>query len=128
MTEELKKLKTELEIATTEEIIEQLEYCGRDPYYSDIYEIVVAEIEKRLKTIENKWHDLKKNPLDIPKGDIHRKILLQDRYGDIYTGNYYPKDNCHSEDCFAVEYLEYGFQGCHFVAFEQIAKWKEFEE
>ena len=44
MTEELKKLKTKLEIATTEEIIEQLEYCGRDPYYSDIYEIVVQEI------------------------------------------------------------------------------------
>lgn len=76
----------------------------------------------------SKWHDLKKEPADIPKGDIHRKILLQDRYGNIYTGNYYPKDDYHPEDCFAVEYLEWGFQGCNFVAFEQIAKWKEFEE
>ena len=128
MTEEIKELKTKLKTAKSKEIIEQLEYCGRDPYYSDIYEIVVAEIEKRLKVLENKWHDLKKNPLDVPQGDIHRQILLQDRYGYIYTGNYYPKDNCHPEDCFAVEWLDKGFQGCNFVAFEQIAKWKEFEE
>ena len=75
-----------------------------------------------------KWHDLKKNPSDVPQGDIHRQILLQDRYGYIYTGNYYPKDDCHSEDCFAVKWLDKGFQGCNFVAFEQIAKWKEFKE
>ena len=75
------------------------------------------------------WHDLRKDPNDLPKGEnIHRKVLLQDRYGNVYTGNYYPKDKCHSENCFSVEYLEYGFQGCNFVAFEQIAKWAEFME
>ena len=76
----------------------------------------------------DKWHDLKKDSSDVPKGDIHRKILLQDRQGNIYTGNYYSKDDCHPEDCFAVEFLEWGFQGSNFVAFEQISKWKEFEE
>ena len=90
------------------------------------------------------WHDLKKNPNDLPKqinksllkntrgslldNGIHRTILVQDRYGYIYTGSYYPKDDCHKEDCFAVEFLEYGFQGSQFVAKEQIAKWCEFPE
>lgn len=52
------------------------------------------------------WHDLEKDPKDLPKGDeddyekgIHRKT---------------------------VEFLEYGFQGNHFVAREQIKKWSEF--
>ena len=72
------------------------------------------------------WHDLRENPNDLPKGDVHRKILLKDRYGDIYTGNYYPKDECHKENCFAVEWLKYGLQGSSFVAFEQVAEWSEF--
>ena len=74
------------------------------------------------------WHDLKKNPNDTPKNDIHRRILLQDRYSCIYTGNFYPKDETHKEDCFAVEFLEWGFQGTNFVAFEQIAKWAEYPQ
>ena len=76
------------------------------------------------------WHDLEKDPKDLPKGDeddyekgIHRKILLQDRHENIYTGSYYPE---HGEKCFSVEFLEYGFQGNHFVAREQIQKWSEF--
>ena len=103
-----------------------------------IHNIIIDVIDKRIvehiinehiKRKQTFWHDLKENPSDVPKGeDIHRKILLQDRYGDIYTGNYYPKDDCHPEDCFSVEYLEHGFQGCNFVAFEQIAKWAEFKE
>lgn len=72
------------------------------------------------------WHNLRENPDDLPKGDVHRKILLKDRYGDIYTGNYYPKDECHKENCFAVEWLKYGLQGSSFVAFEQVAEWSEF--
>lgn len=80
-------------------------------------------------TENSKWHDLQKYPTDVPNGkDIHRKILLQDRHGNIYTGNYFPEDNCHPEKCFAVEYLDWGFQGSNFVAFEQIAKWAEFKE
>ena len=52
MREELKELKTKLETATPQEIIEELEYCGRDPYYGDIYEIVVAEIKKILIALQ----------------------------------------------------------------------------
>ena len=83
--------------------------------------------------IKDEWHDLEKDPTDLPKGDeyslkgIHRKILLQDRYGNIYTGNYYPKDQCHRADCFAVEFLDWGLQGSNFCAKEQISKWKEIE-
>lgn len=79
-----------------------------------------------LKAGKLKWHDLRKNTEDLPKGDVHRTILLKDRYGNIYTGAFYPKDEYHKENCFSVECLEYGFQGNNFVAFEQIAKWSEF--
>lgn len=79
-----------------------------------------------LKAGKLKWHDLRKNTEDLPKGDVHRTILLKDRYGNIYTGAFYPKDEYHKENCFSVEWLEYGFQGNNFVAFEQIAKWSEF--
>lgn len=57
-----------------------------------------------------KWHKVADG--DLPKGeedrknDIHRKIYLKDRYGNIYTGNYYPKDKGHKADCFAVEFLD----------------------
>ena len=83
--------------------------------------------------IKDEWHDLEKDPTDLPEGDeyslkgIHRKILLQDRYGNIYTGNYYSKDQNHRADCFAVEFLDWGLQGSNFCAKEQIIKWKEIE-
>ena len=68
---------------------------------------------------------------DLPKGDeygknsIHRDIYLKDRYGNLYTGNYFPKDETHTEDCFAVEVLEWGFQGSQFCKKEQISEWCE---
>ena len=93
---------------------------------------VISEIEHAEKDKANGWHSVKDG--DLPEGDehslkggIHRKILLQDRYGNIYTGNYYPKDKCHKEDCFAVEFLVWGLQGNNFCAKEQISKWKEIE-
>jgi hypothetical protein len=75
------------------------------------------------------WHKVADG--DLPKGEeygkdsIHRDIYLKDRYGNLYTGNYFPKDNTHKEDCFAVEYLEWGFQGSQFCKKEQIAEWCE---
>ena len=50
---------------------------------------------------------------------------LKDRYGNLYTGNYYPKDKNHKEDCFAVEFLEWGFQGSQFCKISQITEWCE---
>lgn len=90
---------------------------------------IISKVEKEnvdLKAHSTQWHDLRKNPDDLPKGDIHRKILIKDRSNNIYTGNYYPKDDCHKEDCFSVEWLDYGFQGCNFCAKEQIIAWCEF--
>lgn len=83
-----------------------------------------------LKAGRPQWHKVADG--DLPKGDegfsksgIHRKIYLQDRYGNLYTGNYFPKDETHKEDCFAVEFLEWGFQGSQFCAKEQISEWCE---
>ena len=93
------------------------------------------------------WHDLRKNPDDLPKkldekkvktlyhilggsvltdDGIHRKILVQDRHNNIYTASFYPKDESHKEDCFSVDFISKGFQGANFVAFGQITKWCEF--
>ena len=83
-----------------------------------------------LKADRPQWHKVADG--DLPKGDdgfgkigIHRKIYLKDRYGNLYTGNYFPKDETHKEDCFTVEFLEWGFQGSQFCAKEQIAEWCE---
>lgn len=80
-----------------------------------------------------KWHKVADG--DLPKDDdsfgetsIHRNIYLKDRYGNLYTGNYYPKDECHSQDCFAVEFLDWGLQGANFCAKEQILEWCEIPE
>lgn len=71
-----------------------------------------------------KWHKVADG--DLPKGEnIHRDIYLKDRYGNLYTGNYFPKDKCHAEDCFAVEFLDWGFQGSQFCKKEQISEWCE---
>lgn len=73
------------------------------------------------------WHKVADG--DLPKGEnIHRDIYLKDRYGNLYTGNYFPKDENHTEDCFAVEFLEWGFQGSQFCMKEQIAEWSEIPE
>lgn len=70
------------------------------------------------------WHDISINPDDTPNNN--RKVLLQDRYGNIYTGNYYPKDDTHPYDCFYTEFLEPVIQGAHPCHKEQIKKWCEF--
>ena len=82
-----------------------------------------------LKAGRPQWHRVADG--DLPKGEeygkdsIHRDIYLKDRYGNLYTGNYYPKDKNHAEDCFAVEFLEWGFQGSQFCKKEQISEWCE---
>ena len=82
-----------------------------------------------LKAGRPQWHKVADG--DLPKGEdygknsIHRKIYLKDRYGNLYTGNYYPKDETHKKDCFAVEFLDWGFQGSQFCAKEQISEWCE---
>ena len=82
-----------------------------------------------LKAGRPQWHKVADG--DLPKGDeygkngIHRNIYLKDRYGNLYTGNYFPKDETHTEDSFAVEVLEWGFQGSQFCKKEQIIAWCE---
>lgn len=85
-----------------------------------------------LKAGRPKWHKVADG--DLPKGEkygkngIHRNIYLKDRYGNLYTGNYYPEDETHAEDCFAVEFLEWGFQGSKFCKKGQIAEWCEIQQ
>lgn len=82
-----------------------------------------------LKAGRPKWHKVADG--DLPKGEkygrdgVHRDIYLRDRYGKIYTGNYFPKDENHEEDCFAVEILDWGFHGSQFCKKEQISDWCE---
>ena len=33
-----------------EELIEHLEWCGHDNYYNDIYEAIIEEINRRLRS------------------------------------------------------------------------------
>lgn len=101
-----------------EDIIKILKDCSIDSYIGG------------LKAGRPEWHKVADG--DLPKGDdsfgktsIHRKIYLKDRHGNLYTGNYYPKDESHREDCFAVEFLDWGFQGAQFCAKEQISEWCE---
>ena len=96
-----------------------------DAYRLGIYDGFLAG----LKAGRPQWHKVADG--DLPKGDeygknsIHRDIYLKDRYGNLYTGNYFPKDETHTEDCFAVEVLEWGFQGSQFCKKEQISEWCE---
>lgn len=103
---------------TKEDIIKILKDCSIDSYIDG------------LKAGRPEWHKVADG--DLPKGDdsfgktsIHRKIYLKDRHGNLYTGNYYPKDESHREDCFAVEFLDWGFQGAQFCAKGQISEWCE---
>lgn len=85
-----------------------------------------------LKAGRPKWHKVASG--DLPKGEkygrdgVHRDIYLRDRYGKIYTGNYFPKDENHKEDCFAVEILDWGLRGSQFCKKEQISDWCEIPE
>lgn len=80
-----------------------------------------------LKAGRPQWHKVVDG--DLPKGgNIHRDIYIKDRYGNLYTGNYFPKDKCHAEDCFAVEFLDWGLQGSQFCKKEQISEWCEIPE
>ena len=77
-----------------------------------------------LRAGRPEWHKVADG--DLPKGEnIHRDIYLKDRYGNLYTGNYFPKDKCHTDDCFAVEILDWGFQGSQFCKKGQILEWCE---
>ena len=94
------------------------------------WEKIKQAILAGLKAGRPQWHKVADG--DLPKGEdgfgkngIHRKIQLKDRYGNLYTGNYFPKDETHKEDGFAVEFLNWGFQGSQFCAKEQIAEWCE---
>lgn len=96
----------------------------------DISDAFLAGLKAGKDTnVSTKWHKVADG--DLPKGEkygknsIHRNIYLKDRYGNLYTGNYYPKDETHAEDCFAVEVLEWGFQGSQFCKRGQIAEWCE---
>lgn len=95
----------------------------------ELKEDVVSAFLAGLKAGRPQWHKVSDG--DLPKGDeygknsIHRDIYLKDRYGNLYTGNYFPKDETHKEDCFAVEVLEWGFQGSQFCKKEQISEWCE---
>ena len=93
-------------------------------------EIVRLAFLAGLKAGRPQWHKVADG--DLPKGEdgfgkngIHRNIYLKDRYGNLYTGNYFPKDETHTEDSFAVEVLEWGFQGSQFCKKEQISEWCE---
>ena len=94
-------------------------------YITDVKQAFLAG----LKAGRPQWHKVADG--DLPKGDeygknsIHRNIYLKDRYGNLYTGNYFPKDETHTEDSFAVEVLEWGFQGSQFCKKEQISEWCE---
>lgn len=115
---------------TAEEMAE--EYATESGYVkgSPEFWVTMQAFLAGLKAGKPKWHKVADG--DLPKGDegfgksgIHRYIYLKDRYGNLYTGNYYPKDNTHEEDCFAVEYLERGFQGSQFCKKQQIVEWCE---
>lgn len=41
--------KEELKTKTTDELIDELNYCGYDPYYKEYRADIVAEIMKRLQ-------------------------------------------------------------------------------
>lgn len=121
---------------TKEELEKEAEeYAGTVHRYRDAQgeteqmEDVAEAWKKGYEACRPKWHKVADG--DLPKGEeygensIHRKIYLKDRYGNLYTGNYYPKDKSHPEDCFAVEFLNWGLQGSQFCAKEQISEWCE---
>lgn len=41
--------REELKVATNDELIDELDYCGYDSYYRDYRDDVVVEIKKRMK-------------------------------------------------------------------------------
>lgn len=103
---------------------------GRGVDTKTCYDELEYLLKKAFNAGKTKWHKVADG--DLPKGDdsfgktsIHRKIYLKDRHGNLYTGNYYPKDESHREDCFAVEFLDWGFQGAQFCAKGQISEWCE---
>ena len=108
---------------STEEKLEFVEHLHTFPNYFE------KAFLAGLKAGRPQWHKVADG--DLPKGEeygkgsIHRKIYLKDRYGNLYTGNYFPKAETHKEDCFAVEFLDWGVQGSQFCAKEQISEWCE---
>ena len=71
--------KEELQKANANEILEELCYCGRDPYYADYYENVTTEIKNRLEQItelteeNNKLLDVINNQ-DVKIADLEKQI------------------------------------------------------
>ena len=39
-----------LDVLTNDDLIEELKYCGHDPYYNDMYYPILDEIKKRMST------------------------------------------------------------------------------
>lgn len=78
----------------------------------------VEKTENLEKTPKFVWHDY---PNEEPKHQ--QKVLIQDRYGNIYTASYYTDKK---DTCFSVQSLTYGLQGCEFIANEQVKKWCDF--
>ena len=118
-----------------EEMAKEYAEKNKKIYGSDEYADITDYISIKeaflagLKAGKPKWHKVADG--DLPKGgeygenNIHRNIYIKDRYGNLYTGNYFPKDKTHAEDCFAVEVLEWGFQGYQFCKKAQISEWCE---
>lgn len=73
------------------------------------------------------WHDLKKNPNDIPQDG--EKLLLQDKDGNIYTGRYCPFQ---TRAPFAVENIKYSdglaIHTAEFCVKEMFIKWCNFSK
>lgn len=78
----------------------------------------VEKTENIEKTPKFVWHDY---PNEEPKHQ--QKVLIQDRYGNIYTASYYTDKK---DTCFSVQSLTYGLQGCEFIANKQVEKWCDF--
>lgn len=73
------------------------------------------------------WHDLKKNPNDIPQDG--EKLLLQGKDGNIYTGRYCPLQ---TRAPFAVENIKYSdglaIYTAEFCVKEMFIKWCDFSK
>lgn len=102
---------------------------GRGVATKTCYDELEYLLKKAFNAGKTKWHKVADG--DLPKGEksgrdgVHRYIYLKDRYGKLYTGNYFPKDENHEEDCFSVEILDWGFRGSQFCKKEQISEWCE---
>ena len=61
---------------TNEDLIDELDYCGYDSYYSKIREPIVAEIVKRLNATDELIAKIQKmkNCFNCAKGDWNNRV------------------------------------------------------